>query len=55
MAVTVVLIIVALITGAVVALKVIAPATKNVVDDKVLDLLNKYAVPLSEYLQATVK
>ncbi len=36
-------------------LLVVAPRTKTKVDDKVLQLLNQYGVPLVEYLEAHTK
>lgn len=46
---------VALVTGAVTALAVVAPKTKTKVDDKVLAVLKQYGVPLAEYLAAKEK
>lgn len=43
---------VALVTGGVVGLKVVAPRTKTEVDNRVLEVLEKYGVPLAEYLAA---
>ena len=43
---------VALVTGGVVGLKVVAPRTKSQADDRVLALLEKYGVPLAEFLAA---
>lgn len=40
------------VTGLAVGLKVIAPRTSNKTDDKVLAVLEKYGVPLVEYLGA---
>lgn len=45
-------IVIALVTGGVVGLKVVAPRTKSTVDDRVLRVLEKYGVPLAEFLQA---
>ena len=46
-------IIVAIVTVVVTILIVVAPKTKNKVDDRVLEVLQKYGVPLAEYLQAS--
>lgn len=45
-------VLIALVTGGVVGLKVVAPRTKSTVDDRVLSVLEKYGVPLAEYLAA---
>lgn len=45
-------VVIALVTGGVVGLKVVAPRTKSTVDDRVLRVLEKYGVPLAEFLQA---
>jgi hypothetical protein len=50
MFVLVVTALVALVSGAVVGLKILAPKTKTVVDDKVLAFCEKYQAPLEEFL-----
>lgn len=46
------LIVSGLLNAGLIALKVVAPRTKTPLDDKVLTVLDKYGVPLVEYLQA---
>jgi hypothetical protein len=41
-----------LLNAVLIGLKVVAPRTKTPLDDKVLSVLDKYGVPLVEYLQA---
>lgn len=47
--------VVALVVGGVAGLKILAPKTKTKTDDKVLAVLEKYGVPVAEYLQAHKK
>jgi len=44
-----------LLVGGVAALKVVAPKTKTHVDDDVLKFLDKYQVPIEEFLKLLQK
>lgn len=46
------LVISGLLNAVLIGLRVVAPRTKTPLDDKVLMVLDKYGVPLVEYLQA---
>lgn len=48
-------VVLAAVSGAIVALKVIAPKTKTTADDKVLAFAEKYEVPLEELLALLTK